>query len=53
MKYRSEFKHVFTNRGCLHCAILNVSSGFKKKVSRRQEIYNFSFKMLKMRISRF
>ena len=21
-KYRSEFKHGFTNRGCLHCAIL-------------------------------
>ena len=28
MKYRSEFKHAFTNRGCLHCAILQDLHSF-------------------------
>ena len=31
MKYTSEFKHGFTNRGCLHCAILKALHGFKGK----------------------
>ena len=31
MKYKSEFKHGFTNRGSLHCAILKPLHGFKEK----------------------
>ena len=31
MKYKSEFKHGFTNRGCLHCANLKPLHGFKEK----------------------
>ena len=27
----SKFNHVFTNRVCLHCAILKALYGFKKK----------------------
>ena len=30
-KYRSEFKHGFTNHGCLHCAILKALHGFMEK----------------------
>ena len=33
IKYRSEFKHGFTNRGCLHCAILKALRGFQEKKS--------------------
>ena len=50
MKCRSEFINGFTNRGCLHCAILKALHGFKEKEPIRQEIWNFSFKM---RFSRF
>ena len=32
MKFRSKFNHDFTNRGCLHCAILKAT---------RQEICSF------------
>ena len=35
MKYRSEFKHGFTNRDCLHCAILKALHGFKEKSPHR------------------
>ena len=31
MKYRSEFKHGYTNRGCLHCTILKASHRIKEK----------------------
>ena len=31
MKYRSEFKHGFTNRRCLHCAIQKAAHGFQEK----------------------
>ena len=31
MKYKSEFKHGFTNRGCLDCAIIKAIQGFMKK----------------------
>ena len=31
MKCRSEFKNGFTNRGCLHCAVLKALHGFKEK----------------------
>ena len=27
MKFRSKFNHGFTNRGCLHCAILKAYKG--------------------------
>ena len=53
MKYRSEFKHDFINRGCLYCAILKVLHDFRKKEPKSQGICNFSFKMFKMRFSRF
>ena len=50
MKYRSEFKHGFNNRGCLHCAILKALHGFQEK---SQGICRFSLNTFKMRISRF
>ena len=31
VKFRRKFKNGFTNRGCLHCAILKALHGFKKK----------------------
>ena len=31
MKYRSEFKHGFTHRGYLHCAILKTLHSFQEK----------------------
>ena len=31
MKYRSECKHGFTNRGRLHCAILKALHSFQEK----------------------
>ena len=53
MKLRSKFNHVFTNRVCLHCAILKALYGFKKKrVNKARDIYIF-FKMFKTRPSRF
>ena len=30
-KFISKFNHSFTNRGCLHCAILRVLYGYKEK----------------------
>ena len=53
MKYRSELKHGFTNHGFLHCAILKGLHGFKEKEPTSQGICNFSFKMFKVRSSRF
>ena len=49
VKYRSEFKHGFTNRGCLHCATLKALHDFQEKEPTSQGIRNFSFKMFKMR----
>ena len=55
MKYRSEFKHGFTNRGCLHCAIiLKPYTVFRKRepTSHMQfflpNIQNEIFKIFKM-----
>ena len=56
MKYRSEFKHGFTNRGCLYCAILKALHGFKAKRAHKarymqfflQNVQNEIFKILKM-----
>ena len=57
MKYRSKFKHGFTNRGCLHSAILKALHGFqKKKRAHRsrgmqffhQNVPNEIFKIFKM-----
>ena len=31
MKYRSVFKHGYTNRGYLHCTILKALHGFQEK----------------------
>ena len=55
LKYRSELKHDFTNRGCLHCAILKVLHGFREKRSSQvnglqfflQNVQNELFKMFK------
>ena len=41
MKYRSEFKHGFSNCGYLHCAILKVLNGFQEKESTNQVIMQF------------
>ena len=56
MKYRSEFKHGFTNPGYLHCAILKSLYGFKEKRALKardmqfflQNIQNKIFKIFKM-----
>ena len=56
MKFRSEFKHGFTNHGCLHCAILKSLHGFKEKGTHKsrdmqlffQNVQNEIFKILKM-----
>ena len=56
MKYRSEFKHGFTNHGCLHCAILKAVHGFQEKRARKsrdmqfflQNFQNEIFKIFKM-----
>ena len=54
MKYRSKFKHGFTNRGCLHSAILKALRGFqKKKEPTGQGVCNFFIKIFQMRFSRF
>ena len=48
MKYRSEFKHDFTNRDYLHCAaILKALNGSQEKNPRSQEICNFFSKYSK------
>ena len=56
MKYRSDFKHGFTNRGCLHCVIRKALHGFKEKRAHKardmqfflQNFQNYIFKILKM-----
>ena len=56
MKYRSEFKHGFTNRGCLHCAILKALHDFKEKRAHKSRdnqfflgnVQNQIFKIFKM-----
>ena len=47
MKYRLEFKHSFTNRGCLHCATLKALNGFQEKFF-LQNVQNEIFKIFKM-----
>ena len=42
MKYRSEFKHGFTNRGCLHCAILKALHGVQEKRAHKSMDMQFS-----------
>ena len=47
-KYRSEFKHDFTNRGCLHCTTLKVLHGFqKKKIHKSRDMQFFPSKCSK------
>ena len=56
MKYRSEFKHDFTNRGYLHCAILKALHGFQEKRAHKswdmqffiQNVPDEIFKIFKM-----
>ena len=56
IKCRSEFKHGFTNRGCLHRAILKALHGFQEKRAHRsrdmqfflQNIPNEIFNIFKM-----
>ena len=43
MKYRSEFKHGFTNCGCLHCAILKALHGFQRKRTHKSRDMQFFF----------
>ena len=56
MKYRSQSKNGFTNRGCLHCAIFKALHGFIKKEPTSQGFFEFLlqnvqnkiFKIMKM-----
>ena len=56
MKFISKFNHGFTNRGCLHCAVLKALYGFKEKRGHKvtemqffnQNGQNLIFKILKM-----
>ena len=56
MKYRSEFKHGFSNRGCLQYAFLKALHGFQEKRAHKsrdmqcflQNFQNEIFKILKM-----
>ena len=56
MKYRSEFKHGFTNCDCLHCYILKALHGFQEKRAHKsrdiqfflQNVQNKIFKIFKM-----
>ena len=55
-KDKSECKHGFTNRGCLHCAILKALHGFPKKRALKlrnmefflQNVQNEIFKIFKV-----
>ena len=44
MKFRSEFNRSFTNRGCLHCAIVKAYKARDMQFFLQNEI----FKILKM-----
>ena len=56
MKFRSKFYHGFTNRGCLHYAIIKTLYCFKEKREHEardtqfflQNVQNKIFKILKM-----
>ena len=52
-KVRSKCNYDFSNRGYLHCAFLNHFIVSRKKDPTRKEICNFSFKIFKMKFSRF
>ena len=41
MKHRSEFKHGFTSRGCLHCAIIKTLHGFLEKTAHKSRDVQF------------
>ena len=47
MKYRSEFKYGFANRGCLHCAILKALHRCQEKNPLSQGYAIFSLKCFK------
>ena len=53
MKFISKFNHSFTNRGCLHCAILKVLYNFKKQRAHKARdmqlfVQNLQNEILKM-----
>ena len=41
LKYRLKFKHGFTNRGCLHCAILKALHDFQEKRAHKSRDMQF------------
>ena len=53
LKFRSKLIHDFTNHGCFHSVIPKYLYGFKGKRAHEVKVVNFSFKMFKMRLSRF
>ena len=50
MKYRSEFKHDFTNLGCLYCAILKALHSFQEKRAHKSRDMQFFFQNLQNEI---
>ena len=53
MKYRSEFKHGFSNRGHLPMCYSKALHSFQEKRANKSRDMQFFFKMFKMRSSRF
>ena len=53
MKYRSKFKHCFTNRGYLHCAFLKAFYGFQEKRVDKSMDMQFFLRNVPSEISRF
>ena len=51
MKYRSEFKHGFTNRACLHCDTLNALHGFQEKRTHKSKDMQFFLQNVSNEIS--
>ena len=53
LKYRSEFKHCFANRGCFRCTILEALHSFKEKRVHKVRDSKCHFKMFKIKSSKF
>ena len=45
IKFRSKYNHGFTNRGCVHCAILKALYGFKEKTDHQAKDTQFFFQI--------
>ena len=52
MKHKSNFNHGFTNRGCLHCAIIKALYGFNEKRAHMGRDMQFFLQNFKIRFSR-